>query len=139
MHFRVSSVNRASVKQVRIQLGQQISVKEVIMADYKKFGLYAGSDRGSQIGTALTFLFIGLGIGAVSALLFAPQSGKQTRKMLRRRYEDAVDSLEDFADSATDMWEKGMDSVSDLKQKGASFASKAAERVAPVAKVLRRD
>jgi gas vesicle protein len=109
------------------------------MADYKRFGLYEGSNRGSQIGTALTFLFVGLGIGALSALLFAPQSGKQTRKALRRKYEDAVDTIEDFADQATDVWEKGVDSVSDLKQRGADIASKAAERVAPMAKVLRRD
>lgn len=108
------------------------------MAD-KQFGLYERSNRGSQIGTALTFLFVGLGIGALSALLFAPKTGKQTRKILRRRYDDAVDSLEDFADQATDMWEKGMDSVSDLRQRGAEFASKAADRVAPVAKALRRD
>ena len=109
------------------------------MAAYKKFGLYEGSNRGSQIGTALTFLFVGLGIGALSALLFAPQSGKQTRKLLRRRYEDAVDSIEDFADSASDMWDKGVDSVSGLKQRGADFASKAAERVAPIGKALRRE
>lgn len=109
------------------------------MADYKRFGLYEGSNRGSQIGTALTFLFVGLGIGALSALLFAPKTGKQTRKILRRRYDDAVDSLEDFADQATDVWEKGMDSVSDLKQRGSEFASRAAEKVAPVARVLRRD
>jgi gas vesicle protein len=54
------------------------------MADYKKFGLYEGSDKGSQIGTAITFLVIGLGIGALSALLFAPQSGEKTRRMLRQ-------------------------------------------------------
>ena len=52
-----------------------------------RFGLYERSGRGSQVGTALTFLFIGLGLGALSALLFAPQSGEKTRKMIRRRYE----------------------------------------------------
>jgi len=109
------------------------------MADYKRFGLYEGSDRGSQIGTALTFLFIGLGIGAVSALLFAPQSGKQTRKMLRRKYENTVDSVEDWAEQAGEMWDKGVESVSDLKERGSEFAKKAADKVAPVAKVLRRD
>lgn len=109
------------------------------MVDYKKFGIYRSSDRGSQVGTALTFLFIGLGIGALSALLFAPQSGEKTRKILRRKYEDAVDSVEDWAEEATEMWEKGKDSVSDLKERGSEIARQAAKRVAPMAKAIRRD
>ena len=109
------------------------------MGDYKKFGLYEGSDRGSQIGTALTFLFIGLGVGALSALLFAPQSGEKTRKQIRRKYEDALDTVEDWTEQAGDMWEKGMDYAKDAKDRGADYVNKAAEKVAPMAKVLRRD
>ena len=105
----------------------------------KSEGSYRSSDRGPQIGTALTFLFIGLGIGALSALLFAPQTGEKTRKILRRKYEDAVDSVEDWAEQAGDMWERGRDSVSDLRDRGSDFARKAADRVAPVTRVLRRD
>jgi gas vesicle protein len=108
------------------------------MADYKRFGLFEGSDRGSQIGTALTFLFVGLGIGALSALLFAPQSGKQTRKQLRRRYEGALDTVEDWTDQAGDIWEKGVDYAKDAKERGAEYVSKAAEKVAPMAKAMRR-
>lgn len=103
------------------------------MADYKRFGMYQGSERGSQIGTALTFLFIGLGIGALSALLFAPQSGEKTRKLIRRRYEDAVDTVEDWTDQAGDMWEKGVDYAKDAKER-------VEKKVAPMAKAaMRRD
>lgn len=109
------------------------------MADYKRFGLYEGSDRGSQVGTAVTFLLVGLGIGALSALLFAPQSGKATRKQLRRRYEDALDTVEDWTEQAGDMWDKGVDYAKDAKDRGAEYVSKAADRVAPMAKALRRD
>ncbi len=109
------------------------------MADYKRFGLYEGSDRGSQIGTAITFLLIGLGVGALSALLFAPQSGKATRKQLRRKYEDALDTVEDWTEQAGDMWDKGVDYAKDAKDRGAEYVNKAAERVAPMAKALRRD
>lgn len=109
------------------------------MADYKRFGLYEGSDRGSQVGTAITFLLIGLGVGALSALLFAPQSGKATRKQLRRKYEDALDTVEDWTEQAGDMWDKGVDYAKDAKDRGAEYVSKAADRVAPVAKALRRD
>jgi gas vesicle protein len=114
-------------------------VENETMADYKRFGMYEGSDKGSKIGTALTFLFIGLGIGAVSALLFAPQTGKQTRKVLRRKYEDTVDSVEDWADQASEMWDKSVESVADLKERGADIARKASERVGPIKRALRRD
>ncbi len=103
------------------------------MADYKRFGIYRGSERGPQIGTALTFLFIGLGIGALSALLFAPQSGEKTRKVIRRKYEDAVDTVEDWAEEAGDMWEKGVDYAKDAKER-------VEKKVAPMAKAaMRRD
>ena len=47
-------------------------------------GNYESSDQGSQVGTAVTFLLIGLGIGAAAALLLAPKTGKQFRKDIRR-------------------------------------------------------
>jgi gas vesicle protein len=39
----------------------------------------------------VAFLFLGVGIGAGLALLFAPKSGKETRKILARRAEDGKD------------------------------------------------
>jgi gas vesicle protein len=33
----------------------------------------------------------GIGIGSVVALLYAPQSGKETRKLISRKAEDSVD------------------------------------------------
>jgi len=33
----------------------------------------------------------GVGIGAVTALLYAPKTGKETRKILSRKAEDSVD------------------------------------------------
>src|SRR3954462_4293712 len=103
------------------------------MADYKKFGMYEGSGRGPHVGTALTFLFIGLGIGALSALLFAPQSGEKTRKLIRRKYENALDTVEDWSDQAGDVWEKSVDYAKDTRDR-------VSEKVAPMAKAaLRRD
>ena len=36
----------------------------------------------------VAFLVVGVGIGAGLALLFAPKSGKETRKILSRRAEE---------------------------------------------------
>ncbi len=107
------------------------------MTDYERFGEYQASDRGT-VGIALTFLFIGLGAGALAALLFAPKSGRQMRKLLRRKYEDARDVLDDLQDQAGDVIEKGADWANVAREKGADWVGTAKERVAPFAKAVRR-
>jgi gas vesicle protein len=96
------------------------------MTDYERLDDYTFEERGTA-GVALTFLFIGLGLGALSALMFAPRSGKQMRKNLRRRYKDARESLEDFGDQAGDFLERG-----------GEFARTAKKKVAPFAERIRR-
>jgi gas vesicle protein len=82
-------------------------------------------DRGAGYG--LTMLFIGLAAGALIALLLTPQTGKQMRKTLRRKYEDARDAVEDFGDQASDWIDKGSE-----------LADKARSKVAPLAKQFQR-
>ncbi len=96
------------------------------MEDFR-MGDYRPSDKSSG-ATVLTFLLIGIGIGAVTALLFAPKTGKQMRKMVRRKYEDAKDAMDDMGDRAGEYWERGSE-----------WASNAKEKVAPMVKKLRRD
>ena len=92
----------------------------------------SGKYRGSGMG--LTMLFIGLAAGAVMALLLTPQSGKQMRKTLRRKYDDARDLVEDFGDQAGDWIEKG----SDWADKASELAEKAKSKVAPLTKSFQR-
>ena len=100
------------------------------MTDYERFGDYQPSDR-STVGLAITFLFIGLGAGALAALLFAPKSGKQIRRTLRRKYEDARDVFEDWQEQAGDVIDKGAEWASTAKEA-------AKEMVAPFAKAVKR-
>ncbi len=95
------------------------------MTDYERFGEYQSSDR-SSVGLAITFLLIGLGAGALSALLFAPKSGKQMRRSLKRKYEDAREVLEDWTEQAGEVLERG-----------AEWANTAKEKVAPIAQAAR--
>ncbi len=97
------------------------------MSDYSTFGEYKYSE-GRGAAKALTFLFIGIGIGTIVALLFAPKSGKQIRRTLRRKYEDARDAFDDFSDQAGEYVERGRE-----------WANVAREKVAPMAKRMRRD
>ncbi|HYN15512.1 MAG TPA: YtxH domain-containing protein [Terriglobales bacterium] len=92
------------------------------MTEHERHGDYQPSDR-STASTAITFLFIGLGIGALAALLFAPRSGRQMRKLLRRKYEDAVEQADELLERGTELFERGSD-----------FAHTATEKVRPIAR-----
>jgi gas vesicle protein len=48
---------------------------------------------------SLVWFMAGLGVGAVTALLFAPRTGKETRKILARAAERGRDYVEDQADA----------------------------------------
>ena len=86
------------------------------MDDFMSTGDYRSSDKNNSL-TAITFLIVGLGIGAIAALLMAPKSGKQMRKIVRRKYEDARDTVDDFSDKAGDYWDKGSEWASNQKER----------------------
>jgi|SwirhisoilCB2_FD_contig_101_2386235_length_848_multi_4_in_0_out_0_2 gas vesicle protein len=99
------------------------------MTDYERFGDYSPqSEHDNHFGFGIMFLFIGLGIGAITALLFAPKAGKRVRRKLRRHYEDARDAIDDISDQAGDYIDKGK-----------RWSGKARDRVSPVTRVFSRD
>jgi gas vesicle protein len=98
------------------------------MTDYERYGDYQPSDR-STASTAITFLFIGLGMGALAALLLAPKSGRQMRKLLRRKYEDAVEQADELLDRGSQLFERGSEFAHTAKEKVKPFARAAAKHM----------
>lgn len=96
------------------------------MNDYRTFGEYRQSDR-NNAATIVTFLLVGLGLGALTALLLAPKTGRQMRRTLRRKYEDARERVDDFSDQAGEYFEKG-----------SKWATAAKKKVGPIAKSFSR-
>ena len=96
------------------------------------------SSEGSNIGTAVTFLVIGLGAGALLGLLLAPKSGKQLRKDLRRGYEDAKDSVGEWADEAKERAREVGDRVRDAAARGAELAEDLRDKVEPLRRAINR-
>lgn len=93
-------------------------------------GNYEAAEQG-RVGTAITFLLIGLGAGTLIGLLFAPKPGKQMRKELRRRYQDARETIEDWKDDAREAAEEAL-------ERGAEMAEELRDRVTPLTKAVRR-
>lgn len=94
-----------------------------------RIGKYESS--GSSVGTSVTYLLIGLGVGAALGLLFAPKSGRQMRKGIRRSYEDALDTISDWTDEAKDRFDEAL-------EKGTDFADELRAKAEPLTEILRR-
>ena len=86
---------------------------------------------GNSAGTAITFLLIGLGVGAAVGLLLAPKAGRQLRKDLRRSYDDALETVNDWTDEARGRFK-------DVVEKGADFADELRSKAEPLSDLLRR-
>ena len=99
------------------------------------FGKYEASDK-NDAGTAVTFLLIGMGAGALIALMLAPKTGKQFRKDLRRKYEDTLDTVGEWKEEARERMGDAIDRGSEIAE---DLRDVARERVAPLGRALRRD
>src|SRR2546427_1478381 len=107
------------------------------MNDYERFGDYRASER-NNFGTAITFLCIGLGVGSLVALLLAPQSGRKTRNMLRRRYEDAFDAVSERAGDLRDRAGEWRDRGAEFADSARDWAETAKEKVRPLGKAFKK-
>jgi gas vesicle protein len=113
----------------------RIKQKPEVDIEWKGFlmrsGNYEASDSGRTAGTALTFLLIGLGAGALLGMLIAPKAGKQMRKELRRKIDSARETVDEWTDDAREFAEGAM-------ERGADIADQVKDRVAPLRRAMRR-
>ena len=72
-----------------------------------------------SVGTRISYFIAGMGIGAVVALLFAPQTGEQTRKQIVDKAQDGKDFVtskgREFRKQAEDIVDQGKDLVNKQK------------------------
>jgi gas vesicle protein len=92
-------------------------------------GKYESSE--GTAGTAITFLLIGLGVGAALGLLLAPKPGRQLRRDLRRSYDDALETASEWTDEAKDRFEE-------VVEKGSDLADELRSKAKPISDLLRR-
>ena len=110
------------------------------MTDYERFGEYQASEQpsGGGLGLGITMLLIGLGAGALTALLLAPRSGRQTRRMLRRKYEDAVETINERADEWKERGAGWAETARGWVGSAKDAAENVSERVRPMVKEARK-
>src|SRR6202451_3626868 len=96
------------------------------------------SSEGGNLGTAVTFLLIGIGAGALAALILAPKTGKQFRRDLKRGYEDARETLQDWTEEAKDRARDARERVRDVAERSADLANDLGNTVREKVEPLRR-
>jgi gas vesicle protein len=96
------------------------------------------SSEGGNLGTAVTFLLIGIGAGALAALVLAPKTGKQFRRDLKRGYEDAKETMQDWTEEAKDRARDITERVKDAAERGASFAEDLRDKAEPLRRAINR-
>jgi gas vesicle protein len=92
------------------------------MNEYQKYGDYTAErcSRAESAKTAVVFLAIGAGIGALLSLLLAPKSGSELRQAFRGKLDDARRGLGEQA--------------SRLRRRTGQLAGQAREKVMPIRK-----
>jgi gas vesicle protein len=78
-----------------------------------------------QVSSRIAWFFVGAVIGAAAAILYAPQSGKDTRDYLSKKTQESRDAVEttsrDIVERSRDVYEKGrqlVDDAADLFERG---------------------
>lgn len=90
------------------------------------------SNNGDSSGDKLVYFLIGAGIGAITALLFAPKSGEELRSDIadatKKGIDYARDTSRDLGDRATDYYQQRVEQVADFSSRGKEAVSEIADR-----------
>jgi gas vesicle protein len=88
------------------------------------------SDNG---GSKISYFLVGLGMGALLGILFAPQSGEETREYLAGRAEEGRDYAQrkarELREQAEDMIERGKERAEDLLERSKELAARQKESI----------
>ncbi len=75
---------------------------------------------GDNIGSKVSYFMVGLGIGALIGILFAPKSGEETREYLSKKADEGRDFAQkkarELRERAEDLLERGKDVATRQKE-----------------------
>jgi gas vesicle protein len=89
-------------------------------------------NQGGGSGDKLVYFLFGAGIGAITALLFAPKSGSELRSEIadatRKGLDKARDTSREIGERASDYYQTGVERASDLTSRGKEAVSDLTDR-----------
>jgi gas vesicle protein len=89
-------------------------------------------NQGSGGGDKLVYFLIGAGIGAITALLFAPKSGSELRSDIadatKKGLDYARDTSREMGERATEYYQTGVERASELSSRSKDAVGELTER-----------
>ena len=77
-----------------------------------------------NMGSKVTYFLVGLSVGALVGILFAPQAGEETREFLSKKADESKDYAQrkarELRERAEDLVERGKEVVTQTKEQIAS-------------------
>src|SRR5262245_6955837 len=94
---------------------------DCILRDFREEDDMAENQGGNGGGDKLVYFLIGAGIGAITALLFAPKSGSELRSDIadatKKGLDYARDTGRELGERANEVYQTGVDRASDLSNR----------------------
>ena len=87
----------------------------------------ADDDRGFSPGTVVLAFLSGALLGAATALLLAPQSGRETREQLRGYARKTEENMHDLAGKASEAYEQALEKGREFVQEQKAVLTEAFE------------
>jgi gas vesicle protein len=101
----------------------------------------SGNSRDNFAGSVTLALFTGLAIGAVLGILFAPKSGKESRKELAEKgtrfLEMSREGFSEVVEKTRDLTEAGKQKFEELKIAGEEILEKGKKRAGDTVKKIK--
>jgi gas vesicle protein len=96
--------------------------------------------RGSSFADILVTLVVGLSAGFVVGILFAPKSGKETRREIKEKSEELIEKGRESFDTAVgrtkEYVEKGKSRLAELKDRSEEFIERSREKISDISKAV---
>ncbi len=90
------------------------------------------ANNNGNSGDKLVYFLIGAGIGAITALLFAPKSGEELRSDIadatKKGLDYARDTSRDLGERATEYYQQGFEQVAELSTRGKDAVTEISDR-----------
>lgn len=96
--------------------------------------------RGSSFSDIFVTLITGLSVGFILGILFAPKSGKETRKEIKEKGEEFIEKSREGIGTVVgrtrEYVEKGKSKLAELRDKSEEFIERGKGKISDISKVL---
>ncbi len=96
--------------------------------------------RGSSFTDILVTMVVGLSVGFVIGILFAPKSGKETRREIKEKSDEFIEkgreSFDTVVGKTKEYVEKGKSKLAELKDRSDEFIEKGREKISDISEAL---